>query len=220
MMSPANVTDFQVELPAGGVLHLQTADEVELWNKAMAKYKSDYVLIKHNDLINLGLLLQQQVVSYRAQLAINGMEPQVDAQGVPTGAYRRIELDPSDVAIFQKTLTEVSKEIGRLEKALNIDKSTREAGGQHTLDNYVKNLKLAAHRRGIHVVDMVLEYQKVWKELTWRLRLLYHADAQDRAYHGITPRSVLDWLYGEMQRLEAKDQEWARDVGKLYAGQL
>jgi hypothetical protein len=220
MRPVANVSDYRVELPAGGVLHLQTPDEVELWNKARDRIMSDYVLRKHNDLINLGALLQQQIILYRCQVAINGMEAAVDKMGVPTGAYRRIDLDASDVMGYQRTLTECAKEAGRLEKVLGIDKITREAGGAHTLESYIKTLKKAAHDRGLHITEQVLEYQRVFKEMGWKLRLLYTGDAQDRQYHNVTPRNVLDWLWGELQSLEAKDQEWAKETGKLYIGRL
>lgn len=217
---PVQLPDYRVDLPAGGVLHMQTPDEVDLWNKARDRILSEYVLRKHNDLINLGALLQQQIVLYRCQVRINGMEPQVDAHGVPTGAYRRVDLDAAEVMGYQKTLTECAKEIGRLEKALGIDKVTREAGGAHTLESYIRTLKAAAHDRGVHVTEQVLEYQRVMKELGWKLRLLYKGDTQDRQYHNVSPKSVLDWLWSELQALEAKDKEWAREKGKLYVGKL
>lgn len=217
---PANVNDYKVELPSGGPLHLQTPDEVDLWNTALQRYRDDYVLVKHNDLVTLGALLQQQIVLFRCQTAINGMEPAVDGSGVPTGAYQRVEMDAADLAGFQRVLTDAAKEMRALEKQLGIDKSTREAGGAHTLDNYVKVLKRAAHERGIHITSMVLEYQKVFKEASWKVRMLLHADPQDRAYHNITPKSVILWLEEEIKRLEGLDQQFAREKGKLYAGQL
>lgn len=219
-MTVRPISDYSVELPAGGTLHLQSADEVNLWTSALAKYQEDYLISKHNDLVTLGSLLQQQLVIYRAQVAINGMEPEVDKQGVPTGRYRRVEIDGADLAAYQKALTEAAKEMRALEKALGIDKPTREQGGAHTVDNYIRTLKKAAHDRGVHITEMVLEYQRVMKELEWKLRLLYNGDAQDRAYHNISPKSVLDWLRDEVAELNARDREWANQVGKLYVGKL
>lgn len=215
-----NIVDYKVDLPSGGTLHLQTADEVDLWETAMKRYLEDYVLVKHNDLVTLGALLQQQLILFRCQTAINGMEAEMDGQNVPTGRYKRIDLDGGDLAAYQRTLTEASKEMRALEKNLGIDKATREQGGAHTLDNYIRTLKRAAHDRGVHITDMVSEYQGVFKELSWRLRLLYNGDKQDRAYHNVTPKTVLDWIHGEIERLESMDQEWAKDTGKLYVGQL
>lgn len=220
MPDPTNITDYTVHLPSGGTLHLQTADEVDLWETAAQRYREDYVLQKHNDLVTLGALLQQQIILFRCQTAINGMEPELDAQNVPTGRYARTEIDGADLAAYQRTLTEAAKEMRALEKQLGIDKATREQGGAHTLDNYVRTLKRAAHDRGIHITKQVIEYQSVTKELGWKLRLLYNGDKQDRAYHNITPKTVLDWLRDETERLEQLDRDFARDKGKLYVGQL
>lgn len=219
-MSGTNLVAYTVDLPSGGRLHLQTPDEVELWNQAHAKYRDDYVLVKHNDLVSLGALLLQQVILYRCQMAVSGMVPELDTRGIPTGNYVRAKLDGADLASYQRALTEASKEMRALEKSLGIDKATREAGGTHTLDNYVRTLKRAAHERAIHIATTVLEYQKVFNELSWKLRLLYKGDPQDRAYHNISPRTVLDWINVEVERLHQLDMDFAREKGKVYVGKL
>lgn len=220
MPPPVVIHKYQVDLPSGGVLHLQTADEVDLWNAAAGRYSADYSLQKHNDLVSLGALLQNQILLFRAQTAINGMEPQLDPQGVPTGSYRRVELDGQDIVAHQKVLNGAADEMRKLERSLGIDKQTREAGGAHTLDNFLKTLKRAAHDRGIHITTMVIEYQKVMKELSWKLRMLYTADQEDRHYHNITPKTVLDWLYEECKRMEQLEKDYAHEKGRLYIGQL
>jgi hypothetical protein len=193
---------------------------VDLWTTALERYREDYLLVKHNDLVTLGALLQQQIIIFRCQTAINGMEPELDAQKVPTGNYKRSKIDGADLAAYQRTLTEATKEYRALEKQLGIDKATREQGGAHNVETYVRDLKRAAHARGIHITTQVLEYQRVFKELGWRLRVLYKADSQDRAYHAITPKSVLDWIKAEIERLEQVDRDFAAETGKLYAGKL
>jgi hypothetical protein len=214
------MADFKVELPAGGPMHLQSADEVDLWAKALARYREDYVIVKLNDLVTLGILLQQQVIVFRCQMAINGMEPAVDSKGIPTGQYKRVELDGADLAAYQKALIEASKEMRAVEKQLGIDKAARESGGAHTLDNYIKFLKKAAHERGIHISKRTLEVERVFNEALWKLRILYGADAEDRAYHNITPRTVLDWLKEEAEKIVELDKTYAKEKGKLYFGQL
>jgi hypothetical protein len=218
--SIAPPVDHSVELPAGGVLHLQTPDEVMFWNQSLDRYREDYELAKQNDLIALGQLLQQQVILFRAQTAINGMTPELGAGGVPTGAYKRVELDGGEVAAWHKTMTQAASEMRALEKSLGIDKATREQGGTHTVDNYIRSLKRAAHQRGVHITNRTLEYEKVINELRVRLRLLYHADDEDRKYHNITPKSVLDWLQEECKMLEEMDKKYNNEKGKLWLGQL
>lgn len=218
-MTPS--VDLSVELPAGGTLHLQTAEEVDLWRRSLARYREDYPTVtKQNDLFSLGQLLQSQILLFRAQTAINGMKPEVDANGVPTGRYKRIDLDAAELSAQHRVMTESSKEMRALEKQLGIDKVTREAGGSHTLDNYLTTLKKAAHVRGVHVSGRFLEYEALVNDARTRLRMLYKADAEDRAYHNISPKSVLDWLYAECDRMEQVDIEFARDHGKLFVGKL
>lgn len=214
------VVDYKVELPAGGSLHLQTPDEVTFWEESAERYKEDYTLAKQNDLIALGQLLQQQVILFRAQTAINGMEAELNSQGVPTGSYKRIEIDAGEVAAWQKTMTAASTEIRNLERSLGIDKATREQGGAHTVDSYIKTLKRAAHQRGVHISKRTLEYERVVNELRVRLRLLYSGDDEDRKYHSITPKTILDWLKDEMDRLDEVDRTHNREKGKLWLGQL
>jgi hypothetical protein len=213
-------TDFTVELPSGGTLHVQSPNEVELWETALARYREEYQIVKMNDLVTLGALLQQHLILYRCQWAVNGMEPETDRQGVPTGRYRRVEMKASDLAAYQKTLTEAAKEMRALEKSLGIDRATREAGGAHTVDSYLTTLKRAAHQRGIHITKRTLAYEAFVNEARWRVRMLFHADAEDRAYHKIDPKAVLTWVYHELQRLEQVDKDFAHERGKLYLGRL
>lgn len=220
MPAPVDIKDFEVELPAGGVMHLQTPDEVELWESAVERYSTEYTFQKHNDKVTLGLLLQQQVVLFRAQTAINGMEPEIDAGGVPTGSYKRVQIDAGEMAAHQKAMNTASAEMRNLEKQLGIDKATREQGGAHTVDNYLKMLKKAAHERGIHISRRTLEYERVINETRWKLRMLFTADAEDRSYHNITPKSVLEWLREECDKLEEVDKTFNKEKGKLFVGQL
>lgn len=219
-MSATSLNAFAVDLPSGGKLYLQSPDEVELWETAAARYQEDYVLQKHNDLVTLGALLQQQIVLFRCQTAINGMEPEIDGQGVPTGRYVRADLDAGDIASYQKTLTESAKEMRALEKQLGIDKATRESGGAHTVDNYLATLKRAAHQRGIHITKRTLAYEAFVNELRWKVRMLFNSDAEDRAYHNITPKTVLEWTREQLAELEQLDKDFARERGKLYLGKL
>lgn len=219
MTDPSN--SFVVELPGGGTMHLLTSEEVELFEQASKRYREDYALTKMNDLILVGAILTQTLVMYRAQQRLSGMEPEIDAQGHPTGRYRRIEKQKAaDLSVAQGTITKCAEEIRALEKALGVDKKTREAGGQHTVANYVTTLKRAAHQYGVRVTERVKEYEKFNMELRWKLRLLKNGDAEDKAYHDITPEKICEWAEAQLAEIEAKDKAWAKDKGKLFQGKL
>jgi hypothetical protein len=65
--APPPAGRFEVDLPAGGRLKLNSADEVQLWEESAQRYVDDYGLSKANDLMLLGAILSQGVAMYRAQ---------------------------------------------------------------------------------------------------------------------------------------------------------
>jgi hypothetical protein len=185
----------------------------------MKRYIDAYNLAEQNDLLTLGAILSQQLVIFRAQQDLNGMEPELDDMDVPTGRYRKAK-KPRDATAAANTITRASAEIRELEKQLGIDKKTREAGGQHTVIDYVKTLKGAAREYGVHLSKRVKEYERVCMEARWRLRLLANGDAEDLGYHDLSPEKFCDWMRGELAVLEDVDKRFAKEKGKLFVGRL
>jgi hypothetical protein len=183
---------FEVELPTGGKLHLLSAEEVKMWEDSEQSYKTDYALTKPNDLILLGAILTQQLALFRAQQRINGMEPVLDSNNVPTGEMQVVKLKPQDLATAQETVRKASKEIRDIEIALGIDKKNREAGGQQSVPQYVGLLKRAAHEYGVHISKRTLAYEAFCMALRTKLRILKNADEEDKAYEGVSEEAILD----------------------------
>jgi hypothetical protein len=199
-------TSFEVALPAGGKLMLHSVDEVDLWEESAQRYVNDYQLSQQNDLLLLGAILSQQLAMFRAQQRMNGMAPKLDDKGLPTGDYKRQEVKVSDLSAAQSTL--------------GIDKKAREAGGTHTVQNYVSTLKEAARTYGVHLSKRMQEYEKVMMDMRWRLRLLRNGDPEDRNYHRLTPQSVLDHLEKELERLEELDKTYAKEKHRVFLGRV
>jgi hypothetical protein len=199
---------------------LHSLEEVELWEESSKRYMQDYQLTQQNDLLLLGAILSQQLLSFRAQQRMNGMAPKLDDKGLPTGEYERTQVKVAEMGAAQTTILKASGEIRELEKALGIDKKTREAGGSHTVQNYVGTLKSAARQYGVHLSNRMREYEKLMMEARWRLRMLKNADAEDRSYHKLTPQSVCDWLEGELARIEELDRRFAHEKHKVFLGRI
>lgn len=217
---PAAAGAYEVDLPAGGKLQLRTQDEVDRWDRLSERYIRDYSLTKTNDLALLGAILSQHLTLLRAQQRLNGMEPETDHGGVPTGRYKIVSIASKDQSAAQTAITKASEEIRKMEQALGIDKVTREAGGQHTVGDYVGKLKKAAHQMGVHIAERGLAYEEFCMELRWKLRMLENADAEDLAYHDLTPDKLVVWAREELAKLEQVDKDFANQKGKVYAGQL
>lgn len=197
---PAPKGQFEVDLPVGGArLSLKTADEVSLWTDMHQRYLTDYGLSKANDLILLGAILSQNVAMFRAQLDLG---------------------DPKKAPAAITMIGKAAEQIRDLEKALGIDKKTREAGGQHTVADYVTRLKRAAHEKGVHISERVKRYEAFAMECRWKLRLLRNGDEEDRAYHNLSEKAIIEWMEQELAKIEEADKKWSKDVGKVFVGKL
>lgn len=211
---------FEVELPSGGKLQLYSAEEVKIWEDAEKRYKEEYAFIKMNDLIMLGAILTQQLTLFRAQQRMNGMEPVLDANDVPTGEYRVVQMKATEMKAAQDTLLKASKEIRDLEQQLGIDKKSREQGGQQSVTGYVAFAKRAANEYGIHISKRVTEYERVIQAIRTKVRVLDNADDEDKHYEGISEKAVLDYLRNELAKLEQVDKDFAAEKGKLFVGRM
>lgn len=217
--------ELEVELPGGGSIHLQTEDEVERWSSLSERYRKDYRLSKVNDLTNLDTLLIHQITLYRAQRAMSGMEPEftTDAASdveIPTGRYVKQEVKSAQLRQFQDTINAASKEIREIEKAMGIDKKSRDQQGNETLGEYVARLKAIGHEYGIHIANRVKAYEEFAMGMRWRVRLEEVGDAEDRAHHDCTPDGIVKWARKELERLEEVDRRFAHEKGKLAIGRV
>lgn len=212
------VQTYEVEMPGGGLARLKSPDEVKLFTDSKDKYIEDYQLTKLNDLVLLGALLFQQVLMYRAQQMLSGMKEERDASGVPTGNW--VEADPEEITAAAAMMQKATDQIKGLEKALGIDKVTRESGGQYNLADYIRTLKKAAHERGIHISKRVLKIERFYNELAWRIRALKTWDQEDLSLHNLTPETVIEWCDQEIIEIVEADKKFATEVGKLFVGRL
>lgn len=211
---------FEVKLPQGGTLILKTQDEVDAWDRTSDAYIKEYRLTKANDLILLSAILSQSLTMFRAQQRLNGMVAEKDQAGVPTGRYIEEEVDPKTLAASQGAITKASEEIRALEKALGIDKKSREAGGAYNVADYIATLKKAAHEMGIHISERFKFSEDVMMEARWKIRLLRNGDPEDRQHHDVSPDKIIDWLEKKLAEAEQVDIDFAKNKGHLYLGKL
>lgn len=195
------MTQHVVTLPAGGNLTLSDADEVTMWQDAANTYVQDYGLVKTNDLVLLGALLSQQLAMYRAQRKLNDDDATVRSNA-------------------QKEIVKASQEIREVEKALGIDRKSREAGGKDTIDDYLTRAKRAAHAKGIRISERVKEYEAFNMRLRTMIRVLRNCDVEDRAHEGVSEKSIVEFAERELARIEEQDKEWAREHGAIFVGKL
>lgn len=218
--NPTQPEAFSVELFGGGEIFLQSAQELSRWSTLAKRYTEDYRLTKTNDLALLDLVLQQHILSFRAQNALNGMIAVLDANDLPTGRYRYDPPSKADAERSQKSMVDASKEIRALEKVLGIDRSSRESQGGHTVDEYLKALKTAGNEYGVHIVERVKKFEQFVMDMRWKVRLEENGDDEDKRYHDCTPEGIVRWAREELEKLEQVDRDYAAQKGKLWVGKL
>lgn len=211
---------FEVDMPQGGKLILKTQDEVDMWDRTSAAYVKEYRLVKANDLVLLSAILSQNLTMFRAQHRLNGMVAEKDEAGVPTGRYIEEPVDAKTMASSQGAITKASEEIRALEKALGIDKKTREAGGAYNVADYIATLKKAAHEMGIHISERFKFSEDVMMEARWKIRLLRNGDPEDRQHHDVSPEKIIDWLEMKLAEAEQVDIDYAKNKGHMFLGKL
>jgi len=191
--------DLTVDLPGGGQLTLLSPDEVTMWRETSKRYQKDYKLVKQNDLVQLGAILAQALALYRAQKGLS---------------------DPKQAATAQAMITSAAEQIRKGEKALGLDRVTREKGGQQTVADYITRLKKAGYEKGIRISERVTSFEAFNKELEWKLRILANGDTEDKAHHGLTEKTVCSWARGELAKIAEADKKWSKEKGAIWTGTL
>lgn len=197
----ASAKQHKVQLPAGGEIKLQDAEEADLWKRSATRYQNDYPFTKQNDLVLLGAILTQQVVLYRAQQDV-------------------ADVDIRDKSAAQNRINKATEQIQKTEQALGIDKRSREAGGQHNVAEYIERLKRAAHSKGVRIQERVKEVEALMMDMSWMVRLLRNGDEEDRRHHGVSETSIVNQLEQRIEEIHENDRKWARDRGTVFAGKL
>lgn len=216
---PASATNFEVELPAGGKLHLQTIEEVELWEVSRDRYLHDYRLTAQSDRLQIGNALILHLEQFRAQQRINGMQPEL-RNGVPTGRYVSTPIKAQDRSAALSTLIKTGEEIRDIEKSLGIDKRTRDQGGQYDVAAYVDTLKRAGRQYAVHLSRRYQKYEEVFRDLEVQVQMLDNLDQEDRQEHQVTPEAVLSGLRRAIAEVRDADVRYANEKGKLFLGKF
>jgi hypothetical protein len=210
---------FEVKMPAGGTVQLHGDAEVDLWTTLESRYKSDYRINKINDLVQLGMLLMQNIALFRAQRSLAGISEKLGDDGLPTGEIEHVQLKDADVSRFNGEIRNAAKEIRDIERAMGIDKRSREAGGDESVRDYLTRLKRLAHDYGLHVNGRVKALEEFAMELKWRLRVAENGDAEDRTYMDCTPDAIMRWARDQLDVLEENEKVFARHQNALIVGQ-
>lgn len=212
--------NFEVDLPAGGKLPLQTIEEVDVYEEARDSYLRDFRIQHHSDKLAVGSLLMMHLEVFRNQQRLNGMEAELDANGVPTGRYVKAQMKQQDKTAALSVLLKVQEEIRSAEKALGVDKKTRDAGGQYDTKAYVDAMKDAANQYGVHLSRRYQAYDAFVRALRVKIKMLDTLDAEDLQHENISVDTIQSFIRASLDRLEEADKKFAHEKGRLIVGTI
>jgi hypothetical protein len=212
--------NFEVELPAGGKLHLQTIDEVEVFEDTREAYLRDFQIKHHSDKLAIGSLLLMHLEVFRNQQRLNSMEAELDTRGVPTGRYVKTPVKPTEKSAILSVLLKMQAEIRDAEKALGVDKKTRDSGGQYDTKAYVEAIREGAGQWGVHLSRRYMAYEAFVRGLRVRLRMLDTLDPEDLQHENISVETILTSCRASLAKLEEADKKFAHEKGRLIVGKV
>jgi hypothetical protein len=213
-------SNFEVDLPGGGKLPLQTIDEVDVFEESRDRYLHDYAIKNQSDRLAVNHMLILTLEAFRASQRINGMEPELDPSGVPTGRYKTAKVSGQERAASLNVLIKTRESIADTEKSLGIDKRTRDQGGQYDVATYIEGAKKGAREFGIHLSKRYVAYVTFVKALRTQMRMLRNLDGEDLAEMRMSPETVLEWAWNELDKLDEADKKFAHEKGRLIVGRV
>lgn len=212
--------NFEVEMPGGGRMTLQTIAEVEVFEDAREAYLRDFQISHHSDKLAIGSLLLMHLEIFRNQQRLNGMEPELGPNDVPTGRYVATQVNRTEKQAVLSVLLKMQAEIRDAEKALGVDKKTRDSGGQYDTKAYVAALRDGAGEWGLHLSRRYMAYDAFARALRVRLRMLDTLDPEDLQHENITEATILSYCRASLTKLEEADKKFAHEKGRLIVGKV
>lgn len=208
----------EADLPGGGTILLLSPQEVKFYEEIKRSLTNDFKFESVNDQLILGQLLTFHVQAHREQQRMMGQLPSYDSQGQVEGF---VSVPDAERDMAAERLPKIQKEIRELEKALKIDKTSREGDGTYDIAAYFERLKGAALEYGVHISERYTMLDNFMGELQWRLRVYNNADLEDKRYHGIdTAEKLLKWAEDEANKFVEFDKTFARDKQAVWVGDL
>lgn len=211
---------FHETLPNGGMITLQSPEEVVYFRELKNNYEKEYssLLSKPNDRNRLSQLISCELMAHRYTQRMLGAVNVYDDKGNISGIEK---VDPVEMASISQLLPKVQDEIRRLESALKIDKRTREGSAEGDIRDYMTNLKKAAVNYKVHLSERYIAFDEFVNELSWRIRVIENADDEDRRYHNLESLDKFyEWIKDQVEELSRLDKEFAKNKQSLWLGKI
>jgi hypothetical protein len=197
---------WPVTTPSGGQVNLMTEDEAVWYTDRRDQYVAQNKFTNQSDLNDLDRVIFMECIINRLSTWIT--------QGFD---YFMTRIDEK---LVHQQISEYSKELRQVKKALGIDKVTRDQSKAESVGDYINTVLQRAKEFGYHRNE---QYEKS-VTLIYQLKTLVltydRCDKTEREDLGLSPDSILDWvrttLVAEWEDLDksfrANQTTWIRSV--------
>jgi hypothetical protein len=188
--------------PSGAEIKLLSDGEKEFYEQIAARYLEDNILSNISDLQELDRILVMEAMIYRWS---QWLLEEKDYFG-----------EPVSVADLQKNISDYSKEIRLVKKALGIDKATREKEHGETVADYIHNLKLRAQEFGVVRNQQAYAAITLWQELVGIITFHLNSSPDERNEFKANERDVIEWIISKLPEFNKIDEEFRESSQKIW----
>lgn len=199
--------DVEVVLPSGARFHVHEK-EVDYFNERASRYLEDNKLTNISDLQDIDRMLIMETLCWRWG---NWLSWQKDYWG-----------DAIDIGTYQKQISDTSRELRLIKKALGIDKETRDRQrGEDSVEKYLENLRVRAKEFGYTREKQLDKALELFNELQALIQLHHNCDEVEQRELRCRQEDVITWItevampqYQEIDAYFRENQQrfWVRKV--------
>lgn len=178
------VTMYPVVTPSGGDLSLLTSEEADWYCERRDQYMKQNKFTNQSDLADLDrVLLMETMINRWSTWMSRGFD------------YMQARVDERQV---QKSISDYSKELRQVKKALGIDKATRDKDKQDSVGDFIENLLRRAKEFGVHRNQQYEKAVTLIYEVKAMVRMHDKCDEEERKELDLSPESIMEWIRTNM----------------------
>lgn len=178
------VTMYPVVTPSGGDLSLLTSEEADWYCDRRDQYMAQNKFTNQSDLADLDrVLLMETMINRWSTWMSRGFD------------YMQARVDERQI---QKSISDYSKELRQVKKALGIDKATRDKDKQDSVGDYIETLLRRAREFGVHRNQQYEKAVTLIYEVKAMVRMYDKCDEEERNELDLSPESIMEWIRTNM----------------------
>lgn len=171
---------YAVGAPSGAAFIVMTPEEVAYFEERSQRYLTDNHFVNITDLQDVDRMLFMELLSWRWSLWLS---QERDYWG-----------NQLDLEALKKSLSEYSKELRLLKKALGIDKAARDKERGESISDYLESLRLRAKEFGVMREKQLTKAITLFQELKSLITFHDNCIEVERIENNVEVSDIMEWI--------------------------